>query len=697
MKPVKRRYPLALAFIVGASFAIRTTMAWLRSAPALFPDEYIYSSIGRSIAESGRPLIRGGPAHFPALLQPIVTAPAWLIGDVDTAFRVVQAIGAFAMSLAAVPVFVLARRLGLSGRVSLALAAFTVLVPDLLYASFISSEALAYPLLLASVYAAVNALAKPSLRAQSVFVAAAGLTTLARVQFAILPFVFALATVIIGARERRIRETLRQQALPLSLFAVAAVALLAAGPSRTVGVYRYLLGFHTGPMAVIHWAALDAMTLAYAAGWIIIPGALIGLWLSLSRPRSTEELAFGVIALLMTVALFVEAGFLEASLTSVHEIQERYVFYAAPLLGVSFALYASRGWPFRLQHLALAGGLVLVSVRVPLGGYAVASTLNGSPILFGVYWLTGKVGKPGDASAIVAAAVALMSALAVLGSRRPRLGTPVVLGVALLATGAASAGAVIFDVQNTADVRKTYLPADPSWVDRAAVGNVTLLRSSSGGRGNSLQELFWNRSITRVALLPGTAPFDSFRTVRAQIAADGSLSAGGQPLNGPLLVDTYGSTVRLRGARLLKTSPAAALWVPERNASPRLALYAPGRYWDGWLAKSGAVFVWPESSDYPVAGWLTMRLVAPPLVGPVSMTFQNRRDNRITLRMRPGEPQLVRLSVCARRDAHVTYRSNARVLVGLRAVSLKASAPVFTPDRSACPTHGQTSPLRKAI
>ncbi len=697
MKPVKRHYLPALAFIVGASFVIRTTLAWLRSAPALFPDEYIYSSIGRSIAESGRPLIRGGPAHFPALLQPIVTAPAWLIGDVDTAFRVIQAIGALAMSLAAVPVFLIARRLGLSSRVSLALAAFTVLVPDLLYASFISSEALAYPLLLASVYAAVNALAKPSLRAQLLFVAAAGLATLARVQFAILPIVFALATVIVGARERRIREIVRQQALPIGVFAVAAVVLLASGPSRSVGVYRYLFGFHTGPLAVIHWAALDAMTLAYAAGWIIVPGALLGLWLALSRPRSTEELAFGVIALLVTVALFVEAGFLQASLTSVHEIQERYVFYAAPLLGLSFALYASRGWPLRLQHLALAGVLVLVSVRVPLGGYAVASTLNGSPILFGVYWLTGKLGKPGDASAVVAAAVALMTAVAVLGSRRPRFGTPVVLGVALLATGAASAGAVIFDVQNTADVRKAYLPSDPSWVDRAHLGDVTLLQSSSGGRGNSLQELFWNRSITRVVLLPGVAPFDSFRTERARIAADGSLSVGGHPLRGPLLVDTYGSTIRLRGAGLRKAGPAAELWVPERNARPRLELYAPGRYSDGWLAKSGAVFVWPESPDDRVAGWLTMRLVAAPQVGPVTMTFQNRLDSRITLRVRPGAPRLVRLAVCASRDAHVSYRSTARVLVGLRAVSLKASAPVFRPDRSACPAYEQTSPLRSAI
>ena len=181
------------------------------------------------------------------------------------------------------------------------------------------------------------------------------------------------------------------------------------------------------------------------------------------------------------------------------------------------------------------------------------------------------------------------------------------------------------------------------------------------------------------------------------IAADGSLSVAGQPLRGPLLVDTYGSTIRLRGARLRKAGPAAELWVPGRNGRPRLELYAPGRYSDGWLAKSGAVFVWPESRDDPVAGWLTMRLVAAPLVGPVTMTFQNGRDSRITLRVRPGAPRLVRLAVCASRDAHVSYRSNARVLVGLRAVSLKASAPVLYAGHKGMSAYAQTSPLRSAI
>jgi hypothetical protein len=685
---VKHRALHALAVLVVTSFVVRTALAWLRSVPALFPDEYIYSSIGRSIAESGRPLIRGGSANFPALLQPIVTAPAWLIGDVDTAFRVVQAIGALAMSLAAVPVFLIARRLGLSSWVSLALAVFTVLVPDLLYASFISAEALAYPLVLVSVYTAVRALAQPSRRTQLLFVCAAGLTTLARVQFAALPIVFLLAAVVVGARERRLKDALREQALPFALFALAAVALIAAGPSRSVGIYRYLLGFHAGPLGILHWASLDAMTLAYAAGWIIVPGALLGLWLALARPRTTEELAFGAVTVLLAAALFFEAGLLQASLAAGREIQERYVFYAAPLLALSFALYAGRSWPLRLPHLMLAAGLVLMSVRLPLSGYAVLSTFNGSPILFGVYWLSGRLGSPGDASAVVAAAVLLMTLVAVLGSRRPRLGTPVVLGLALLATGAASAGAVIFDVQNTAAVRRAFLPVDPSWVDRTQLGNVTMLQSYSGGRGNTLQELFWNRSITRVALLPGAAKFDSFRTERVRVGDDGSLTVNGRALRGPLLADIYGSTVRLQDAHIIGRSKTATLWLPDRSGRARLRLYAIGRYSDGWLSKSGAIYVWPRVPGRRVSGWISMRLTASRMVGAATITFQFAEHARTTVRVKPGRPQEIRVPLCAARDARVTYRSKKVTLIGVRAVTVRATAPVFTPAPSGCSALG---------
>lgn len=676
----RRTYAPWLIAIVGVSFAVRMAVGWLRAVPELFPDEYTYAALGRSIAESGHATIRGSSPGFPALLEPIVTSPAWLVDDVGLAFRLVQAIGALSMSLAAVPVFLLARRLGLTGRVALAVAALSVLVPDLVYASFVSSESVAYPLLLTATYFAVAALTDPRRGNQIGFVAFAGLTTLARVQFGALFAVFVVAVVLVGWRERRLRAALREQLLTAALLVAPVLLAVAAGPGRVLGPYRAVLGFRGSPVSIVHWSALDAMTLAYAAGWIIVPGALLGLVLACRRPQSREELAFGVFASLVGATVLLEAGVLQASLPLGKEIQQRYVFYAVPLLGLAFALYARRGWPWRLAHLGLAGALLLVSVRLPLSGYAIAATLDGSSILYGVYWLSGKLGEQGLASTAVAAAVGLLSVVAVAASRRPRLGTPIALGLAMLACGVASAGAVAFTVDTTRLIKQQFLPSDPSWIDRSGLGKVTLVQAWGGTRGPALQALFWNRSVHRVVLLPGANPIDTFGAERVRVAPDGSLVVDGRPVTGPVLVDTSGSVVRLRGARMVEAAPTAALWRPDRGSSPRLSLYATGRYRDGWLADHGTIYLWPRT-----AGWLTIRLVSPPKVEGNTITFHLPGGQKTAVHLQRNHPELVHLAVCEPGPWRATYQSKLRALLGLRFVSVRASAPTFHADPGACP------------
>src|SRR6187401_1329439 len=115
--------PIAVAGIVALSSVVHAALAWRRATPGYFPDEYMYSELGRSLLESGTPLVRGESAHFLPLLYPLLTAPAWLWDDVEVAYRTVQGFNAVAMSLAAVPVFLLARRLRVGDRLALAAAA----------------------------------------------------------------------------------------------------------------------------------------------------------------------------------------------------------------------------------------------------------------------------------------------------------------------------------------------------------------------------------------------------------------------------------------------------------------------------------------------------------------------------------------------------------------------------------------------
>lgn len=668
-----------LGAIVGASVLVRTLTGWLRASPVYFPDEYIYSELGRSIAEHGRPLIRGAEAHFPALLQPLLTAPAWLANDVETSFRLVQLMGALAMSLAAVPVFLLARRLGLTTALSLGLALLAVAVPDMLYAAWMLADPFAYPLVLAALACALSALTTPSRRSQVAFVAFAALATLTRVQFVFLPICFLLATVAVGLRERRLRQALAEQRLAFGLFALALVPFAVAGPSAVAGYYEGVLGLSLDPLGIGKWAAADAMLLLYSCGWLLAPGALIGIALALWRPRSRAELVFGFLAVLFSAAVLFQAGLYAAN--GADRIQERYFFYVLPLVFLGFGLFASRGWPFRVPHALLALVLIAVSARVPLAGFAASDGRSNSPLLFSAGELETLVGDTGLASLVIALAVALLSLLAAALGFRPRRATFVAVTAALIACAFASAGAVAYDRGLSHRVRANVVPGDPSIVDSADVGSTTLLHSPLGDRGFATEELFWNRSLDRLVLLPGAVPPDAFAVDRARLGSDGSIVVRGTPLTGPVLADAFGATTHFRGAREIARTRLYRLWEP--MGRPRLALYMPGRYFDGWLSLDGAVRLWPERAGAPLAGRLDFELSLPPGGEPVLLRLDYQGRGR-SFPVRPGESTAVSVLVCSRGPWTADFSAPFTGSIGTRFVSVRSTEPAFHADARAC-------------
>ena len=595
-----------LAALVAASFGLRTALAWLRSTPTFFADEYIYAELARSLAESGRPLIRGASSSFPALLQPILTAPAWLVEDVETSFRIVQTLGALVMSLAAVPVFLLARRVGLGTGSALAIAALAVLVPDMVYAAWVVAEPFAYPLALAAALAGTTALVRPGRRSQLAFLALAGLAAFARAQFVVLPFCFLAAALVMGLRERRLRAALREQALVVALLALPLVALAAVGPGRVLGFYEGVLNLELASPELAKWVGVDAILLAYGAGAVLAPGSLLGLWLALRRPRSRVELAFGALAVPLILALLVEAA---AYGLAGDRVQERYFFYAVPLVGIAFALYASRGWPHRLAHAALAAGLVALAARVPLSGFSAAEGKTNAPTLFAQARLEQALGDVALASLLVAGAVTLLLATLVAATWRGRSPTALALGLALACCAVTSAGAVSFNLANSERTKREVLGPQPSFVDRSGVKDAALLQTRTSARAVGSEYLFWNRSVDAVYLLPGAEPPDAFAVTRLTFASDGTLLAGGEPVTRPLLADGFSDTLRFRGSLEIASSPVYRLL---RSDGPqRLALYAPGRYADGWLGLVGSVQIWPETVAEGLAGTLSFRLTAP--------------------------------------------------------------------------------------
>src|SRR5205814_6462226 len=101
-----------------------------------------------------------------ALLHPLLTAPAWWFGSLETGYRATQLIQAVAISTTALAVWWAARRLGVGRGTAFAAAALAVAVPDVGYSGWVLAESFAYPLFVAAVAAGAVALAQPTRRAQ---------------------------------------------------------------------------------------------------------------------------------------------------------------------------------------------------------------------------------------------------------------------------------------------------------------------------------------------------------------------------------------------------------------------------------------------------------------------------------------------------------------------------------------------------
>jgi hypothetical protein len=616
-------WKLALGGLVVVSIVVRTWAAWLRATPNYFPDEGIYAALSRSIAHGHLPAVRGHVAHFPALLQPILTAPAWWFGSLETGYRVTQLIQSVAISTAALAVWWAARRLGIGRGYAFAAAALTVAVPDVGYSGWVLSESFAYPLFIAAVAAGAVALARPTKRAQGAFLAFALLASFARMQLAVLLLAYLAAAVIL----RRVRE----QRVVVGGLALAVIVALAGG----LGYYKQApTAFHlVSPGAV----GRNALVLAYAAGWIVVPAGLLGLVGAFARPRNELERAFGVLAATSALAVFAETTLYGYSDLT----YERYGFYLFPLLFLGFGLYAERGLPWRRAYALLAAGMFLVSSLVPLSGWAAAGRNAHSLFLTGVLKVQALVGSPGSGALLVAFVAAVLSLVSIVCVWRGLTQLVAALGVAFCI--AASVFATSFDVQNSRNVKASFLPAGPDWFK----GDATVV--SAGGRTSALEQFFWNSGAKRLALLPGATKPDVFAASFTHVTKTGGLAG----ITGQVVLDqSGGALVPLEPGRF--NGP----WLSART--PQLAAQVGGLA-EGWFSPSGRIRVYRP-------GTLSFTITAPEAM---TMRIAGR-----AVRLKSGAP--TKVDLCA----SSSYTFSSQGYLGFRAVSARATFPTWVATRT---------------
>ena len=157
-----------LGLVVVAAATFRLLLGRAATEPRVFGDELVYSGLAKGFALEGQPLFRGAVDLAHSMLYPLLIAPAHVLGgDGARAFELTKAMNAVVVASAAVPAYLLARRV-VTPLFALAVAFLVAFEPWTAYASLVMTESLFLPAFTAFVLAsrahARSADARPSAR-----------------------------------------------------------------------------------------------------------------------------------------------------------------------------------------------------------------------------------------------------------------------------------------------------------------------------------------------------------------------------------------------------------------------------------------------------------------------------------------------------------------------------------------------------
>ena len=419
-----------LAAIVVGSFALRASLSRHMLAPFIMTDELTYSELGRSLASAGSFEIRDAPTGGYGLLYPALISPAYALFDSLTdAYAAVKVINSLAMSLAAVPTYLIARRV-VGSALALLAALLAVALPSLVYTATVMTENLYYPLALIVIWTTLLALARPSWRNTVLVFVALTLALATRTQAVALAagIVFAppALAVIEGSRFARIRASWRLYALFGGAAAVILVGQVSRGHalSGLLGAYGVVGDRSYDIATVLRYSLWHAEELTLYLGVVPVAATLVLLGRARRLPfRLQEHLA-------VTVSFSIWTTLVVAAFASefAGRIQERNTFAIAPLFLVALvawvAIGAPRPWPSAAVATALA---VVLVVAFPytrfIGEPAKSDTLAILPIWsafghlpFGSTWFSVLLGSLALAGAflLVPARWAVIVPIAVL-------------------------------------------------------------------------------------------------------------------------------------------------------------------------------------------------------------------------------------------------------------------------------------------
>ena len=564
---------IALVATVIVTFVVYATLAHAADVPRFFMDELYYMRAGVSAADGEGLAFRGERWGYGPLYPLLLAALVRLTSDQETTYELAKLANALFFALAAVPIYLLSRRL-LPPWPSVAVAALAAAIPSSMYVSVVMTESAAYASACVALYAVFLTLERPTWWRQ---VAAVGATLAAaalRPQLVSLyaGYLVALGLLVALSPSRRARLRASPWALwPTALSVLVALAWVARpvlrgdSPTESLGSYRVLAEWYD-PLEVARWFAFNLGDLAlYLAvvPVVVAPVVLTRCW-SRARAGSDRDAAFLALFAAMNVVGLALVGAFSSTEIGLGIVHDRYLFYLVPLWLLVLVHWLHEGLPRPRRPLAVGAAAAVALVAVlPYGEIAGASSFRQFEAVATEIW--GQVGAVAakvpvvDARLVGIGFAVLVVALVAVLPRRWSLLVPGFVVLVFLANAAPAWRSAFVEPLLGATPAGTR-----SWVDdalpdgaRATILYVERPCNREVEDGSELLTEFFNRSVDRAVTIGGSG-----RGNRPQLHVErsGALRfVGGEPFVARFVVTQPG--VELVGRRLAGgMTPRLVLW-----------------------------------------------------------------------------------------------------------------------------------------
>jgi hypothetical protein len=515
-----------LTALIVTSFAVRAWLGRGLVAPFIMVDELIYSELSRSFVADGDFLVRGTPARGYSVVYPVLISPAYALFDrLTDAYAAVKVINALVMSLAAVPAFLLARRVVGVG-LSLLAAALALAVPSLAYTGTVMTENAFYPVFLGTVFSFVLALERPTLLRQAVAIAAIVVAYATRVQaVALVPALLTAPLLLAVFRGEGLRVSLRPYRLLYAAVGVLGVLLalvqlsLGRSLSDLAGAYSVVGESSYEPGDVLRYFVYHVAELDLYLGIVPIAATIV----LVARSRSLDAPLQRLLAVTLSVSFWLVLAVSAFASVFAQRIQERNTFVVTPLFLVLLLAWVERGAP-RPRVVSVVAAVVAAALvlAIPFERFITTSAISDTLMLLPWWTVQDHVSLEWIAELVFLLAV-LLGALFLAVPRRLALVLPLVVlayyAVVFQPIWAgkhglkqASAGALFQGIRS--------VPRD--WIDDAlpAGAQAKVLWTGRADRYTVNQNEFFNRTVGPVFYTSVATP-GGFGETRVRIDPDG--------------------------------------------------------------------------------------------------------------------------------------------------------------------------------